>query len=109
MAVWYLTMDTENHVVLQLIRALLAFCSQQIRASLIVIVIERIIATIFLERYKLSSQLSLFWGLTIFTYLTSLLYWVLATLGNHLRKLSRYPRRLFLGGASSFNLHGQGF
>ena len=59
-------------MIIEVLRALISFASQQIRFSMFLIVLERIIATIKLEGYKLESSLTLFWGLTLFTYLVSI-------------------------------------
>ena len=82
LAIYYFIYQTERTVIPQYFLYIINFSSQQIRNSLLCLVIERIMATIYLQRYKLSSTINLFIGLTIWSYASSAVYMVIRALGN---------------------------
>uniref|UniRef100_A0AC35F8N1 Uncharacterized protein n=1 Tax=Panagrolaimus sp. PS1159 TaxID=55785 RepID=A0AC35F8N1_9BILA len=70
----YLIHHDEKVFLFEIVRNVVTISSQQIRNSLFVIVIERIFATIWFEKYRFSSKGSLFLWLSVFSYFWAILY-----------------------------------
>ena len=74
---YYLIFYPQPHFVIDILETLINFSSQQIRHTLLIFIAERIIATIFLERYILASKIILFVCLTVFSYSATAFYMIL--------------------------------
>uniref|UniRef100_A0AC35GRK5 Gustatory receptor n=1 Tax=Panagrolaimus sp. PS1159 TaxID=55785 RepID=A0AC35GRK5_9BILA len=71
----YLIVRNENDFYFKLIRLILGFASQHARGTLFILVLERIAATSYLETYgKYTSKLHVFFILTFFSFIFTLLY-----------------------------------
>lgn len=74
-SIHFLLFKDETTFIFKAVRFTVAITAQQVRASLILIVIERIVSTIFLEKYsKFTSGYTMFVVLSIITYLYTLIY-----------------------------------
>lgn len=70
----FLIFNKETILGIEIARSIVAFAGSQIRNSLFMVVGERIFATLYFEKYSLSAKLTVFWWLTIHSYLVSFLY-----------------------------------
>lgn len=73
MAIVYLICRDETEMTINIMKTVVAGSSQMIRWSFLFFTIERVIATRFFETYKLSSNISLFWFLTVCTYAATII------------------------------------
>ena len=74
MAIYYIAFNSLQNIVIEVFRLSINFSSQQIRNALLTVALERIVATIKLEKYKMATKFSLFCYLTLLSYSTSAVY-----------------------------------
>lgn len=73
-AITFLIYETENHNIFNILNSISPFPSQILRTFIVTIVIERIVATVYLEKHTFSHKIQLFWFLTIQTFVSTILY-----------------------------------
>ena len=73
-SILYLSLNTQTHYTIEILRLIVTFSSSQIRNAFLFTVLERMFATARLETYTLDNKTTLFWRLTIFSYLFSTVY-----------------------------------
>ena len=71
---FFLIFNHQQHPSIDILRTLLAFNTQQIRNTFIFVILERIYATIKLEKHSLKSDCKTFCSFTVISFLASLLF-----------------------------------